>query len=164
MLDHALVDIIDDPLIETREWDVKLITTNSLKDDILSASISDAEKLEFLTEAQPRFMWQISYATKAGEAFRLFDNTTASSFTCLLRRAIIFDRQLVEETAAARLEAGRRKQDLENAPAAADLSEIPHEELDRKIEGTLTSRPAPPPYDGCRRSILWRASCAARRA
>ncbi len=83
VLDHALVDIIDDPLIETREWDVKLITTNSLKDDILSASISDAEKLEFLTEAQPRFMWQISYATKQAKHFACSPTRPLSSFRFL---------------------------------------------------------------------------------
>jgi len=137
-LDLTLLKILGKSLIETRVWDVKLTTTSVLKRDITSDTISHAEKIDFLTEAQPRFMWQISFRTGAGEAFRLFADASAFELSLPLRRAIIFDRKLVHETAVV-----LKETDDADIPGAAELAHFFTGELAREIGESSTQAGEP---------------------
>lgn len=98
LLDRALALIMKTEPEVSREWDITLTTTNQFKQNLGADVVDPDQRLQILTRAQPRFMWQVVLRTQSGEAFRILADATAFHRSIPLRQAIIRDRGLVEKT------------------------------------------------------------------
>lgn len=153
VLDKALLAILRDDLLDTREWDVALTTNDAFKDSVQSAPIEDAIKLRLLTEAEPRFMWQMALSTAEGEAFRLYADATAFERSFPFRRAMIIDRQLVV-SASAILRAMAETEESQDAASLCDflIRELARDAADHGVGRLSEEGPAAKPPDAKRKS------------
>ncbi|HEX3465251.1 MAG TPA: hypothetical protein VHS78_14480 [Candidatus Elarobacter sp.] len=97
VLDSLLPEILNPSVSGRREWDVRLLRNEQLKNEVRSLPLARSIKHDLLAEAQPRFIWCVVLRAAPGvELLRLHLDATGFARSMPLRRAVIYDEKLLD--------------------------------------------------------------------